>query len=91
MRAPSIQTLAKRVEMPRRRFPGRELVCTKRDIDNAFRRVNLHPDAVVIMCTELVGSELGLGDDPLFFYLALPFGWNGPPGIFLFLGISFGK
>ena len=35
----------------------------------------------MIICTELRGLEMELADDPLFFYLALPFGWNGSPGI----------
>ena len=82
MTVPNIATLAKRVEMLKRRSPGKQLVCTKRDIDSACRRVNLHPDASIIMCTEVLGSEIGLPDDPMFYYLALPFGWNGSPGCF---------
>ena len=79
---PNVATLAKRVEMLKIRFPGKNLVCAKRDIDSAFRRINLHPDASIIMCTEVIGSELGLPDDPMFYYMALPFGWDGSPGCF---------
>ena len=82
MSVPSIQGLAKKVALLKRRFPGKSLVCTKRDIDSAFRRLNLHPDSVVIMNTELKGDEMGLTKDPIIFYLALPFGWNGSPGVF---------
>ena len=82
MTVPSIQSLAKKVALLKRRFPGQRLVCAKRDIDSAFPRLNLHPDAVVMMNTELKGEELGLEQDPIIFYPVLPFGWDGSPGVF---------
>ena len=86
MAAPSIQTIAKRVALLKRKFPGKEIVCTKRDIDSAFRRISIRPEAAIIMCAELVGKDLGVYDDCVCFYLALPFGWNGSPGIFALAG-----
>ena len=38
------------------------------------------------MFTELVGQELGVSDDCICFYLAIPFGWNGAPGMFALAG-----
>ena len=55
-------------------------------MDSAFRRINLRPDAVVLMNTELVGTELHLQGDPMFFYLSHPFGWGGSPGVFALVG-----
>ena len=86
MVAPSIQNIARRNAMLKRRFPGKRIVCTKRDIESAFRRICIHPEAALIMCTELVDKELGISDDVIVFYLALPFGWNGSPGIFALVG-----
>ena len=82
MKVPDIQCLAKRVAMLKRRFPWKTIFCTKRDIESAFRRINMHPDSVYIMNTELIGSELGIADDVMVCYLALPFGWNGSTGAF---------
>ena len=85
--APNVQALAKRVGILKRRFPGKRIVCTKRAIDSAFRRSNIHPDATVIMDTELVGQELQFGDDPIFLYLSIRFGREGSPGISTIVGI----
>ena len=54
---------------------------TKRDIDAAFTRCRLHPDSAVMFGTEfqLSGDTM---DVVIFFYLVLPFGFTGSPGIF---------
>ena len=78
---PTLDDLARRYCHLRTSAPGLEIVGTKRDIDAAFTRVRLHPDAAV-----LFGAEFRLnadnGENLIFFYLVLPFGFTGSPGIF---------
>ena len=79
---PCLGDLATRVEYLDRCFPGIPRRVTKRDVNDAFKRVATHPDCVSILCTEFPGSELGLDFDLIFFWLALPFGWSASPGYF---------
>ena len=79
---PSLEDIATRVEYLDRCFPGVPRRVTKRDVNDAFKRVATHPDCVSILCTEFPGSELGLEFDLVFFWLALPFGWSASPGYF---------
>ena len=78
---PDIQELAIWVTQIKAEFPGIEVVGTKRDIDAAFTRVRVHPDAARMFAT-----EFALGpreeDNIIFMYLVLPFGFTGSPGIF---------
>ena len=62
------------------------IVRTTRNIDSDCSRVHIHPDATVLMNTELAGQELRLGDDPILFYLAHPVGRNVSHGISSLLG-----
>ena len=80
MNVQNIQSIGIRVGTLKRRFAWNCLTCTAGNIDSAFRRINSRPDASIIMNTEPVGKELCLEDDPVFFYLALHFVWNGSTG-----------
>ena len=79
---PSLVDLAQRVEALGRNFPGVHRKTTKRDANEAFKRVATHPDCAAILRTEFPGSELGPPYDVIFFWLALPFGWSASPGYF---------
>ena len=79
---PSLEDLATRVEYIARCFPGIPRRVTKRDVNDAFKRVATHPECVSILCTEFPGGELGLDFDLIFFWVALPFGWSASPGYF---------
>ena len=78
---PSIRDLATWAAQIKGEFPGVEVIGTKRDIDSAFTRVRLRRDSVRMFSTEF---SLGPSDADnfIFFYLVLPFGFTGSPGIF---------
>ena len=78
---PCIQDLAVWTAQLRAEFPGLELVGTKRDIDSAFTRVRLHPDSARMFATEFSLDNHASGNF-IFFYLVLPFGFTGSPGVF---------
>ena len=67
-----------------------KIFCNKRDIDAAFKRVKLHPDMCVIVCTEFAENLLGIDDDEeatvIFLYLTLSFGWRASPSYFSQVG-----
>ena len=79
---PTLSDLATRVEYLDRCFPGVPRRVTKRDVDDAFKRVASHPDCVAILRAEFPGQEPGLDFDIIFMWLALPFGWSASPGYF---------
>ena len=78
---PSINDLAIRFCRVRTAFPGVPVHGAKRDIDAAFTRCRLHPDAA-----RMFGTEFDIDGDRtdalVFFYLVLPFGFAGSPVIF---------
>ena len=62
-------------------YPNLPIVGTKRGIGEAFTRCHLRPDSAVLFGAEfeLVGAR---EDNAVFFYLVLPFGFAGSPGVF---------
>ena len=62
-------------------YPSIPIYGAKRDIDAAFTRCRLRPDGAVMFGTEF---ELGPKrcENVYLFYLVLPFGFTGSPGIF---------
>ena len=81
VRTPMADDLAKRYCYLKANAHGVEIIGTKRDIGAAFTRVRVRPD-----CATLFGTEFAHRGDPMnnvvFFYLVLPFGFAGSPGIF---------
>ena len=72
-----IEKIADKVIATKMRWRGIPILCTKRDIDSAFKRASVHPDMCAILCTEFSANQLGLvngGETVIFLYLALPFG-----------------
>ena len=63
-------------------YPGLPLVGTKRDEDSAFTRCRLRPDASSMFSTEFTIKIGEVETGVIFFYMVLPFGFSGPPGIF---------
>ena len=78
---PSIEDRSIRFCQLRAAYHDIPILGKKRDIDSAFTRRRMHPDSVVMF-----GAECQLSSDPddvvIFFYLVLPFGFTGSPGIF---------
>ena len=77
---PTVEDLARKYCFLRAANPGIRILGTKRDIDAAFTRCRFHPD-----CAVLFGAEFSHSDPTnslVFFYLVLPFGFTGSPGIF---------
>ena len=68
--------LAERVEALDSNFPGAPRKTTKRDVNEAFKRV------ATLCALNFPGSELGLLYDVIFFWIALPLGWSASPGYF---------
>ena len=83
-----IERIAEKVIAMKMRWPGLPIICAKRDIDSAFKRVRVHPDACAVLRAEFSTKHLGLAgnDDTALFYLALPFGWRASPGYFSRIG-----
>ena len=81
-----ISEIAERAVMLKRTWPNIDVVCCKRDIDAAFKRVRTHPDMCVMLCTEFRGEHFALDGNIYFMYLALPFGWRGSPAYFPCIG-----
>ena len=79
--APCIEDLAVWTAQIRAEFPGIELVGAKRDIEAAFTRIRLHPGAAAMLDTEFILGDAD-AENFLFFYLVLPFGFAGSPGVF---------
>lgn len=65
-----------------RAYPHIPTMCTKRDINFAFRQTRLRPDSCALFATEFCGLYMGLDFDLAICYLAWPFGWPGAPGVF---------
>ena len=85
-RVPSLESLARLLVTMTVALPGLTLEMTKRDIASAFRLLRLRPSLLLLMCTELPGMHFGCERDFVFFYLAMPFGWNGEPVNFALFG-----
>ena len=81
VQTPSLGDLARRFCYLKTSAPGLEIVDTKRDIDAAFTRCRLHPDAAVLFGTEFMLNTAS-GENLIFFYLVPPFGFTGSPGVF---------
>ena len=81
LKTPLIGDLAVRFCKLRASFPGLEIRGTKRDIYSAFTRIRVRPDGEVLFGTEFAAHST-TEDSIVFFYLVLPFGFCGPPGIF---------
>ena len=81
LETPTIHTLSAKYCQLRVSHPGVPIHGTKLDIDAAFTRCRLRPDAAALFGTEF---ELGpaLADNVICFYLVLHFGFTGSPGIF---------
>ena len=86
VRVPSVETLARLLAPMTVAFPGLIIEMAKRDIASSFRLLRLHPALALIMGTELPGAHFGYNHDIVFFYLAMPFGWNGAPENFALFG-----
>ena len=87
-----IAQIAEQVIATKLRWPGVPVLCNKRDIDAAFKRVRAHPDASVILCTEFNATLLGCEATEqtiVFLYLALSCGWMGSPWYFSKIGEGF--
>ena len=89
VRVTDMEKIAERLVALEMRWPGLRTLCNKRDIDSAFKRIRVHPDASEILRTEFRAELFGI-DDPdatlIFLYLVLPFGWRASPGYFSRLG-----
>ena len=84
-----IRQVAERAVAMKLKWPHVTIMCNKRDIDAAFKRVKVHPDMSVILCAEFSATKLGIEDDDasvLFLYLTLPFGWRASPAYFSQVG-----
>ena len=79
--APTLEDLARRYCSLGSSAPGIWAVGTKRDIESASTRCRLRPGSSVMFGTEF-SLCVSNGDNILFFYLDLPFGFTGSPGIF---------
>ena len=79
---PSLADIARRVECMDRNFPGVFRRVTKRDVNDASKRVATPPDCASILRTEFPGSDSGLPEDIIVFWSALPFGLSASPGYF---------
>ena len=77
-----INEIALRAVTIKRTWPNVKVVCCKRDIDAAFKRVRTHPDMCVLLCTEFSGEFFDVAGNIFFLYLTLPFGWRGIPAYF---------
>ena len=69
-------------------YPGLSLRVTKRDAASAIRWRRLHPALSLVMVAEFPSDHVHLKSNLAFFYLALPFGWNGSPSHFARFGDS---
>ena len=76
---PPMVDIARRVECLASNFDGVSRRATKRDVNDASKRVATHPDCASILCTAFPCSDLGLPQDIIAFWLALPFGWSASP------------
>ena len=81
VQTPMLEDLARKYCRLKTSAPGIKVVGTKRDIDAAFTRCRLHPDSCTLFGTEFEVDK-DRGDSVVFFYLVLPFGFTGSPGIF---------
>ena len=82
METPTTQDLAAWYVRIKTNFPGTPAVGTKRDIDSAFARCRIRPDAASMFSIEFLAKG-GAGDvGVIFFYMVTPFGFAGSPGIF---------
>ena len=78
--------IAERAIASKRMWPKTEVVCCKRDIDAAFKRVRTHPDMSINLCADFHGGHFELGGRIVFLYLATPFGWRASPAYFPSVG-----
>ena len=82
LETPLVRGLARWYVRTQTLFPGIPIEGGKRDVDSAFTRCRLHPDASSMFSTEFI-VEIGNGETGIiFFYMVLPFGFSGSPGIF---------
>ena len=81
-----IRKVAEKAVAMKLKWPHVPIMCNKRDIDAAFKRIKVRPDMSVILRTEFSAKVLGVGNDEkttvLFLYLTLPFGWRTSPAYF---------
>ena len=81
-----LRAIAERVISLRRTWPHIPSKCCKRDIDSAYKRIRVHPDMSIILCTEFHLKHFG-GDGTFYMmYPTLPFGWRGSPSYFSVVG-----
>ena len=81
-----ISEIAMRAIVIKRTWPNVKVVCCKRDIDSAFKRVWTHPDMCAMLCTEFSGEFFDMTGNIFFLYLTLPFGRRGSPAYFPCVG-----
>ena len=82
METPMIKDLATWYVKTKTNYPQIPLIGTKRDIDAAFTRCRIHPDDAALFSTEFSVRAHGEDVCVIFFYMVLPFGFTGSPGIF---------
>ena len=82
LETPLVKDLAQWYVELQSNFPGIPIDGTKRDIDAAFARCRLRPDASLMFATEFAIKVGGIEKGVVFFYMVLPFGFSGSPGIF---------
>ena len=73
--------IAERAVSVKRKWPNLSDRCAKRDIDSAPKRIRVHPDMSLILCTEFSGkfADMEPGETVIFLYLVIPFGWLDSP------------
>ena len=81
METPMVKGLAEWYVQTKTNFHGIPIVGTKRDVDSAFTRCRIRPDAASLFSTEFSAKDDGVETRVIFFYTVLPFGFTGPPGI----------
>ena len=71
-----ITQVAERGIAMKMKWPHLKIPCNKRDIDSAFKRVQVHPDMRVILCAEFDADQIGLilgdGDATVIFLYSPP-------------------
>ena len=72
-----LREAAERVIALRRTWPHIKLTCCERVIDASFKRIRVHPDMCIMLCTEFGLEHFGGERSVYLMYLTPPFGWRG--------------
>ena len=78
---PTINAIEEAVIALKRAYSNAPILCTKRDINAAFRRIRLRAHSLRLFATEFASVVQNLPFDIAAIYLARPFGWGGSPGV----------